>query len=217
MIVSHRHRFIFFAQPRTATHAIRAALQPHLGADDWQQEALTRTLRLPILELARIGHGHISLRQAKACLPSEIWDEYFKFSMVRNPYERYVSACTFLNRHNPGYTGRETAFMKTALTRQRFRRRVLVRPQVTLLVNGAGTVGMDFVGRYEHLQQSFDQACERIGIPPSRLTRRNASHHGDYRRYYDEALLEQVNDFYRADFGQFGYPTANTPEALKCL
>ena len=216
MIVSHKHRFIFFAQPRTATHAIRAALQPHLGADDWQQQALTGTLRLPILELARIGHGHISLQQVQTWLPSEIWREYFKFTVVRNPYERYVSACTFLNRRNPGYAGKERAFMKTALTRQRFRERALIRPQVALLANGAGTVGMNFVGRYERLQQSFDHVCECIGIPPNRLARRNASRHGDYRRYYDEALLEQVSAFYRADFEQFEYPIAETPEALAC-
>ena len=217
MIVSHKYRFIFFAQPRTGTHAIRAALQAHLGADDWQQEALTGNLRLPILELARIGHGHVSLQQVTACLPSEIWGEYFKFSMVRNPYERYVSACTFLNRRNPGYTGAETVFMKTALTRHGFRQRALIRPQVTLLANDAGVVGMDFVGRYERLQQSFDQVCGRIGIPPSRLSRLNASQHGDYRRYYDAALLEQVNAFYRADFEQFDYSMAATPAELACL
>lgn len=217
MIISHKHRFIFFAQPRTGTHAIRAALEPHLGPDDWQQQSLTRTLRLPIPELARIGHGHISLRQVQAHLPSEIWREYFKFAMVRNPYERYVSACTILNRRNPGYVGTETAFMKSALMRERFRRRVLVRPQTALLVDDAGDVGMDFVGRYERLQSSFDQVCERTGLPPTRLTRRNASQYGDYRRYYDGVLLKQVNIFYRTDFDRFDYPIAETPEALTCL
>ena len=217
MIVSHKHRFMFFAQPRTGTHAIREALQTHLGEDDWQQQALTRTVSLPIPELARIGHGHISLEQVQAYLPDEIWREYFKFAMVRNPYERYVSACSFLNRGNPGYAGREAAFMKTALTRQRFRRRVLVRPQTALLVNRAGIVGMDFVGRYERLQHDFDRACERIGIPARRLARRNVSHHADYRRYYDETLLQQVNDFYRADFEQFDYTMAEKPQALACM
>ena len=107
--------------------------------------------------------------------------------------------------------------MKSALLRQRFRRRVLVLPQVALLVNDAGAVGMDFVGRYERLQSAFDQVCERTGIPQTCLTRRNASHYGDYRRYYDEVLLERVNVFYRTDFDQFDYPVAETPEALTCL
>ena len=217
MIISHKHRFIFFAQPRTGTHAIRAALEPHLGPHDWQQQSLTRTVRLPVPELARIGHGHISLRQVQAHLPGEIWRDYFKFAMVRNPYERYVSACTFLNRRNPGYAGTETAFMKSALMRERFRRRVLVRAQVELLVDEAGAVGMDFVGRYERLQHSFDQACERAGVPLTPLTRRNASHYGDYRRYYDDGLLDQVNAFYRTDFDRFDYAVAESAEALTCL
>lgn len=217
MIISHKHRFIFFAQPRTGTHAIRAALQPHLGSNDWQQESLTRTLRLPILELARIGHGHISLRQVQAFLPSDIWREYFKFTMVRNPYERYVSACSILNRRNPGYFGRETEFMKSALMHRRFRQRVLIRPQMALLVNDAGAMEMDFVGRHERLQDSFDQVCKRTGIPPTRLERRNASYYGDYRRYYDDALLDRVNEFYRADFDRLDYPVVETPGELKCL
>ena len=32
MIVSHRHRFVFFAVPRTGTHAVRTALQPFPAA-----------------------------------------------------------------------------------------------------------------------------------------------------------------------------------------
>ena len=33
MIISHKHRFIFVAVPKTATHAVRKALRPHLGRD----------------------------------------------------------------------------------------------------------------------------------------------------------------------------------------
>ena len=39
MIVSHRYKFVFIAVPRTGSHAIRAALQPDLGPDDWQQDS----------------------------------------------------------------------------------------------------------------------------------------------------------------------------------
>ena len=48
MIVSHRHRFVFFAVPRTATHAVRAALADTLGPKDWRQEALTERVALPV-------------------------------------------------------------------------------------------------------------------------------------------------------------------------
>lgn len=214
MILSHRHRFIFFAVPRTGTHSVRAALQPHLGEGDWQQETLRRNLALPVPALARVGHGHLSLRQAQAHLPEEVWAGYFKFAFVRNPYDRFVSSCAFLNAHNPGYAGNELAFMKKALGAEGFRHRVLVCPQAELLEDELGALGMDFIGRYECLQASFDEACRRIGLPPQALPRSNASRHGHFGGCYDDELLGMVTDFYRSDFERLGYEDAAAVEAL---
>ncbi|MYJ76180.1 MAG: sulfotransferase family protein [Gammaproteobacteria bacterium] len=216
MIVSHRHRFIFFAVPRTGTHAIRAAFGPALGEDDWQQQSLTEVARSPVPDLARIGHGHISLRQARACLPAETRD-YFKFAFVRNPYDRFVSACAMLNKRNPGYRGAETSFMKRALAFPRFRRRMLIRPQVEMLEESNGRIGMDFVGRFETLQASFADACRRIGVAAGELEHSNASAHRAYRTYYDDELLARITDLYRRDFDEFGYDVVASAKALSCV
>ena len=37
MIISNRHRFIFFAVPKTGTHSVRQALRPFLADDDMEQ------------------------------------------------------------------------------------------------------------------------------------------------------------------------------------
>ena len=213
MIVSHRHRFVFFAVPRTGTHAIRTALRGCLGPDDWQQQSLTEQVRLPVPALARIGHGHVTLRQARAGLPEAVCRDYFKFACVRNPYERFVSACAMLNRRNPRYAGNETSFMKRALTVRRFRERALVRPQADMLVDERGALGMDFVGRYETLQQSFDEVCGRLGITATPLVPGNATEHGAWTDYYDDELLRVVTEFYRRDFDVLGYEPAG---ALSC-
>ena len=209
MIVSHRHRFIFFAVPRTGTHAIRTALGPVLGEDDWQQQSLTEQVRLPVPALARFNHGHLMLRQVQERLPPTVWRDYFKFAFVRNPYDRFVSVCAMLNKRNPGYRGRETAFMKRALTLPRFRQRVLVRPQVEMLVDETGKLGMDYVGRYETLQQGFGEVCRQIGIAEVDLKRSNASEHDGYAGYYDHELLAAVTTFYRRDFDALGYEIAS--------
>ena len=216
MIVSHRHRFVFFAVPRTGTHAVRTALRAFLGDEDWQQQSLTEQIRLPVPALARIGHGHLTLRQVRANLRETLWRDYFKFAFVRNPYDRFVSACAMLNRRNPDYVGRETAFMKRAIQVRRFQQRALVRPQRDMLVDGAGELGMDFIGRYESLQESFGEACQRIGIPEQRLAQSNATEHRDYRTYFDDELLRLVNDFYRRDFDSLGYEVAGSAEAMSC-
>lgn len=211
MIVSHRHRFIFFAVPRTASHAIRAALRPHLGADDWEQETLTSHRRLPVPRLARIRHGHITLRQAQASLPEDVWRRYIKFAIVRNPFDRFVSLCAFLNRDNPVYPGNEMFFRKDAMRREAFRRHMLMRPQVELLADRAGRVGMDFLGRYETLRESFAEACRLAGLPEVELSRVNASVHAPYRACYDKSLEEAVTCFYRRDFDLLGYPARLRP------
>lgn len=207
MIISHRHQFVFFAVPKTGTHAIRQALHPHLGPDDWEQQDLFERKRLPIPELARLRHGHISVRQLQPLLPRDQWEDYFKFAFVRNPFDRFVSTCFFLRRNQPGMEQHATAFMKQAIRTPRFRQRILVQPQSVLLTDAAGRVALDYVGRFEDLQESCDEAFGRIGLPAADLARRNASTHDEYSTYYDPDLRQAVADFYRADFENFGYDT----------
>lgn len=205
MIVSHKHRFIFFAVPKTATHAIRQALQQHMGPEDWEQQTLFGRQSLPIPEIANIRHGHVSARQIEPHLSTEVWKTYFKFGFVRNPFDRFVSTCFFLNRHDANFSNSAVQFMKHCLTVERFRQRVLVKPQSEILTNASGEIAVDFVGRYENLQHSYDEICERIRIPTTDLTRRNPSEHATYAEYYDDELREVVATFYNDDLRIFSY------------
>ena len=205
MIVSHKHQFIFFAVPKTATHAIRQALREHIGPDDWEQQVLFGKQFLPIPEIARIQHGHISVRQVRPHLDPDVWQTYFKFGFVRNPFDRYVSTCFFLNRGKPEFATSARAFMKQALAVPRFRQRVLVKPQNLQLIDQDGAIALDVVGRYETLQQSYDEICERIGIPSTALERKNPSQHAAFTDYYDDEMRRIVADFYEEDLRLFGY------------
>lgn len=205
MILSHRHRFVFFAVPRTATHAIRLALREHLGRHDWEQQALSGRQTLPVPELAALGHGHVSYQAAERYLPPRILRSYTTFAFVRNPFDRFVSVCAFLNRDNPEFKGRETTFMRDAIADPRFLERVLAAPQHRMLVDRNGRLALDHVGRYESLQGSFDAICETLALPPVTLQHENASAHRGYAAYYDDALRTVVAEAYRGDFELFGY------------
>lgn len=205
MIISHRHKFIFFAVPKTATHAIREALRRHCGPDDWEQQVLFGEQFLPIPKIAKIGHGHISVRDIRLQLEPGIWKGYFKFAVVRNPFDRFVSSCFFLNRDKANFADEAAAFMKERLPRQRFQQRVLVRPQHRQLCTLDNQLAMDFVGRYENLQESYDTICDRLGLPRSTLDRKNESQHSKYDSYYDDELRQLVREFYKDDFRIFDY------------
>ena len=95
MIVSHLHRFIFVAVPKTGTHSVRQALRAHMGPDDMEQARLFIEKQFPIPELARLGHGHLSFQDVRPHLGEEAFASYFKFAFVRNPFDRFISYCSF--------------------------------------------------------------------------------------------------------------------------
>ena len=63
MIISKLHRFIFVAIPKTGTHSVRQALREQMGPEDMEQVGLFVQKSLPIPDLAKIRHGHLTLSQ----------------------------------------------------------------------------------------------------------------------------------------------------------
>ena len=166
---------------------------------------LTGKQTLPIPEIAEIGHGHITVREIKPYLSQEIWNEYHKFAFIRNPFDRFVSVCAFLNRDNPGFAKSPLAWMKEALNRPRFRERVLVREQFEQLCNEEREIGVDSVFRYENLQESLDAVLGKLSLPSSPLSVLNSSEHKVYSEYYDEELKGLVQALYSTDIEEFNY------------
>lgn len=205
MIVSHQHRFIFAAVPKTGTHAVRRALREHLGPEDIEQVGLFVRKAFPYPELAARKHGHLTLAEVRPFLGEEAFGGYFKFAFVRNPFDRFVSFCAFMTRAEDAFGRDPQGVMRHILFRLRPFDQILFRPQHGFLVDGEGRLLTNQVGRVERMQASYDAVCERIGIPAAPLEQVNASQRGDYRRYYDDQLRDGVAAFYRRDLELFGY------------
>jgi hypothetical protein len=206
MIVSHRHRFIFAAVPKTGTHAVRQALREHLGDEDAEQVGLFVDKRFPWQDLAAIRHGHLSLRQVRPHLGEAAFGGYFKFAFVRNPFDRFISYCAFMLRGGDVFERRPRDVMRNFLFEQPPEQHILFQPQASLLVDADGeTLLTDVVGRVEDMQASYDAICARIGIPSRPLDRVNGTKRGDYRRYYDAELVDAVAARYAQDLDLFGY------------
>lgn len=206
MIVSHRHRFIFAAVPKTGTHAVRQALREQMGDEDVEQVGLFVDKRFPWADLAAIRHGHLSLRQVRPHLGQEAFAAYFKFAFVRNPFDRFVSYCAFMLRGGDLFEQRPRDVMHHMLFVEPPEQHILFQPQASLLVDEDGTTLLtDMVGQVEDMQASYDTVCARIGIAPRPLDRVNGTSHGDYRRYYDQTLADGVAARYALDLNLFGY------------
>ena len=204
MIVSHRHRFIFAAVPKTGTHAVRRALREQMGDQDIEQVGLFVDRRFPWPELAAIRHGHLSLRQVRPYLGEEVFGAYLKFAFVRNPFDRFVSYCAFMLRGGDVFAQRPRHAMRHFLFGDPPEQHILFQTQASLLVED-GALSTDMIGRVEDMQGSYDAICARIGIASHPLDRVNDSRRGDYRGYYDQALIDGVAARYAQDLELFGY------------
>lgn len=204
MIISTLHKFIFAAIPKTGTHAVRRALREHLGPEDAEQVGLFVQSRLPIPDLARLGHGHLTLAQVRPYLPPDLFDSAFKFAFVRNPFDRFVSYCAFVTRDTGEFESDPQAVMRDILANPPSDH-ILFHPQHSFITDASGAMLADEVGRVEEMQASYDAIAARIGIPTAALDKVNASNRRDYRGYYDPALIEGVAKYYARDLELFGY------------
>lgn len=206
MIISHAHRFIFAAVPKTGTHSVRQALREHLAAGDVEQVGLFVNKRFPWADLAAIQHGHLSLRQVRPYLSEDAFGGYFKFAFVRNPFDRFVSYCAFMLRGGDVFQQQPRDVMRHFLFAEPPEHHILFQSQASLLLDGDGeTLLADTVGRVEDMQGSYDAICKRIGLPSRPLDRVNGVRRSDYRHYYDQALIDGVAARYAQDLELFGY------------
>jgi hypothetical protein len=161
---------------------------------------------------------HAAAIAAKEMLAPSHFDGLFKFSFVRNPWDRLVSAYCHFQREQDSLLEdlgirafRDFArWMVEDSQDYRGRKHVFVaavrRTQVEYLTGLDGVRIVDFVGRYECLMEDFRAVCARIEVPPPELPHKRNSHgKGDYRWHYDDATAELIGQCYHEDVGRFDY------------
>ena len=183
---------------------MRQALREQMGAEDMEQVGLFVRKSFPIPELARIRHGHLTLSQVRPHLDPAEFERFFKFAFVRNPFDRFVSYCSFITRQKGQFDRDPKAVMRHFLANPPWDH-ILFQPQHQFVTDDEGRLLTDYIGRVEQMQDSYDEMARRIGIPTVSLARVNSSRRRGYRDYYDQELIDGVAKLYARDLELFGY------------
>ncbi len=137
----------------------------------------------------------------------------FKFTVVRNPYTRTLSAYLDKIERRALREGRESSFgdfLRKAKAQPRFLySNAHWAPQSSLMLIPINK--FDLIGKVESLDSDLIEIKRRIRPDleqPLTSFKANATGAGDkLRRYYDDELITLVQDLYREDFATFGYST----------
>jgi hypothetical protein len=143
---------------------------------------------------------------------------YYKFAFVRNPWDRAVSAYTFLMEGGISNFDKEFAFnilskyksfddfVRNWCTESNIFQMAHFIPQYAYVTEPDGSFKLDFLGRFENLQDDFDHICKQLKI--SRMLERKNITTGrkkDFRVYYTPQSAEIIGRLYAKDIELFGY------------
>lgn len=134
----------------------------------------------------------------------KFWDDYFKFAFVRNPYDRIYSLHSYFIKKT------EDDF--NHLLSRNFEEFVLDLPNMLKTVYQPYTqiefIGteMDFIGRFENLEEDYLKICRINNIKPVPLKIENKSEREkDYRTVYTPKMKTIVEEYFKRDLEIFQY------------
>ena len=141
---------------------------------------------------------HLSAHDIRKIVGEKIWNSYFKFTIIRNPWDKMVSSYHY-NHHK--WVPKETTFEDYIKNWGNGMQVTRFPPQNAPYINEK----LDFIGRFETLEEDFLKILDHIGQPKRALPRLNQSQHLNYRNYYSEKTRRIVKHQFATDIKIWGF------------
>jgi hypothetical protein len=188
MLLDDLH-LIFVHITRTGGTSIEVALT---GEDWWRISPQTK---------------HLSARQIRWQCGEDKWNNYLKFSIVRNPWDRVVSMFA------TGWWMGDDRQPNAEAEFEHFIENLAPHPHETyssLMYSEIINEELDIIIRYEALQQGFDRVCELINRPPMILGREESRDRRHYSVYYNDVTRRKVAELFNKDIEDYQYVFEDT-------
>ncbi|WDE99120.1 sulfotransferase family 2 domain-containing protein [Lentisphaera profundi] len=227
-MICHELKCVFVHIPKVAGTSIEKAFLQHLKIlrEDGAQLLIQKNAD-PLKGPPHLQHMTAEEYLKYGYLTQEQFDSYFKFTFVRDPYERIVSEYRYRRFYN------EYDF-KSYLTKNfpgpmdddyvnylDYYRHIM--PQSDFIYNEKGELLVDFIGRFENIEDDFKKICEhlqvKLELPKSnksknkkslflrlkKIFNKNLMYSYSHDQYYCDDTLSFMKDYYKKDFEMLNY------------
>lgn len=213
MLISHSHKFIYIHNYKAGGTSIKRAFKTYNAPDfrglPHKQKLLHLTAIRPWF-FSNHFHSHIKAKELKEQLPNKIFNNYFKFSIVRNPWSWVLSHYTYAlqqPRHHQHELFKSMGNFETYL-KWRINEEYIC--QKDFLYDSYGHRLVDYVGKLETLQEDLTRICEYLNTPYIEAPHHNISNKDKgLHHYYTDKTLNMVAETWKEDIDAFNYEIPN--------
>ena len=212
MRLSHKHKFVYISIHKTASSSVREMLDPY---SDIKSCAPRKT----------ICYHHIPAKKMKEFFDEEKWNwnEYFKFTTVRNPWDRKLSTFSYLKRKADEFKTKipkgdgnwfvqkvrkidsECSNFKEYLKKYCEPNKKRNR-QIDWVLDRNGNNMLDYIAKVENLTHDMKFVFDKLGLQHPKIVHTNQSNHIPYTDAYDEQwMIDKVAERYADDIKHFNY------------
>ncbi len=216
VVVNHKRKFVFVHIPKTAGSSIEKELAKLYPSYIWRPSKISFALRI-ILNLypnpirAKKHDNAIKIRQN---IGDKKWEEYFTFAFVRNPWDLMVSSyewwvqkaheCKVFEEHVQKI--KKMSFSE--FIHSKYGREMINEVEGNIfdwISDEKGKIIVNFVGKFENIDEDYKKICERIGLPYKRLPHINKTKRKDYKKYYNKETKDIIAKRFKKTIDKFGY------------
>lgn len=142
--------------------------------------------------------------------PTNLYDGYFKFAFVRNPWDRLVSCWKnkVIDANSFRFSDAQLLEMQSFKNFVKFvgnQDLAKCNHHYRLQSKLIDMNNVDFIGRFERFEEGLTKVTEKIGIEYTKTHQNMSKNKTGYMQYYDDRLQQKVADLYRRDIDMFQY------------
>lgn len=210
-MISLSNNFLFIHLPKTGGNSLQAALEKYSDDEIVIRHASQDGIERFSIRNEKLGvEKHATLGRYKEVFGSQVCNQLYTFTVIRNPWDRAMSH--YFSPHLANLTWDRARFINVVDTMPTLRQ--FIGEEGNQVGNDSVELD-DFVDKiltFEKLQEDFEDVCARLNLPPLKLPFRNASGKPPYHSHYDDELIQIIAARFADEIAFGGYEFEGTSE-----